>query len=78
MVGDRKGDRLDPAPYQPPQGEPEFDFGDSSGQLFSMYSKAAEEEDNKLVERLQRDADGILIFVSPHVDIHIYSCLKWE
>ncbi len=34
-----------------------------------MYSKAAEEEDNKRVERWQKDADGILIFVSPHVSI---------
>ena len=32
-----------------------------------MYSKAAEEEDNKMVERWQKDADGILIFVSPRV-----------
>ncbi|KAN0105391.1 hypothetical protein V8E52_011058, partial [Russula decolorans] len=37
-------------------------FGDSSGSLFSIYSKAAEEEDNKMVERWQKDADGILIF----------------
>jgi hypothetical protein len=40
-------------------------FGDSSGQFFSMYSDAAEEEDNKMVERWQKDADGILIFASP-------------
>jgi hypothetical protein len=32
-----------------------------------MYSKAAEEEDNKMVERWQKDADAILIFVSPRV-----------
>jgi Family of unknown function (DUF6535) len=42
----------------------ESNFGDSSGPLFSVYSKAAEEEDNKTVERWQKDADGILIFVS--------------
>ncbi|KAN0116055.1 hypothetical protein V8E52_006361, partial [Russula decolorans] len=36
--------------------------GDSSGLLFSIYSKAAEEEDTKMVERWQKDADGILIF----------------
>ncbi|KAN0105399.1 hypothetical protein V8E52_011066, partial [Russula decolorans] len=29
---------------------------------FSIYSKAAEDEDNKMVERWQKDADGILIF----------------
>ncbi|KAH9989145.1 hypothetical protein BJV77DRAFT_905110, partial [Russula vinacea] len=34
----------------------------SSGQLFSMYSKFAEAEDNKMAERWQKDADGILIF----------------
>ena len=32
-----------------------------------MYSKAADEEDNKMVERWQKDADGILIFVRPCV-----------
>jgi len=53
---------------QPPQGE--SNFGDSSGPLFSIYSKAAEEEDNKMVERWQKDADGILIFVSPRVGNH--------
>ena len=29
-----------------------------------MYSKAAEDEDNKMAERWQKDAEGILIFVS--------------
>ncbi|KAF8471355.1 hypothetical protein DFH94DRAFT_608825, partial [Russula ochroleuca] len=29
---------------------------------FSIYSKFAEEEDNKMTERWQKDADGILIF----------------
>jgi hypothetical protein len=48
---------------QSSQGEP--NFGDSSGQLFLMYSKAAEEEDNKMAESWQKDADGMLIFVSP-------------
>ena len=51
------------ASNQPLQGE--SNIGDSSGLLFSIYSKAAEEEDNKMVERWQKDADGILIFVSP-------------
>jgi hypothetical protein len=45
---------------------------DSSGPLFSMYSKAAEDEDKKLVERWHKDADGILIFVSPQTDRHPY------
>ena len=54
-----------PAPDQPSQVE--SISGDSSGPLFSMYSKAAEEEDNRMVERWQKDADGILIFVSPRI-----------
>ena len=44
------------------QGESKF--GDSSGPLFSMYSKAIEEEDSKAVETLQKDADVILIFMT--------------
>ncbi|KAN0126424.1 hypothetical protein V8E52_000064, partial [Russula decolorans] len=47
-------------PSQPTQGK--FTFGDSSGRLFSIYSKAAKEEDDKMVERWQKDAEGILIF----------------
>jgi hypothetical protein len=43
-------------------------FSDSSGPLFNMYNKMTEEEDNKMAQRWQKDADGILIFVS------LYSC----
>ena len=43
-----------------------------------MYSKVAEEKDNKMVERWQNDSDGILIFVSPRVRIHTPICLKLE
>ena len=53
-------------------------FGDSSGLLFSMYSKAAEHFDNKMVEGWQKDADGILIFVSPSVGIHIILYMNWN
>ena len=56
-------------PSQPSQVESRF--GDSSGPLFSIYSKAAEDEDNKMVERWQKDADGILIFVSLCFAIHM-------
>jgi hypothetical protein len=35
-----------------------------------MYSKIAEEEDNKVTDRWQKDADGILIFVSFRFDRH--------
>jgi hypothetical protein len=50
--------------------------GDSSGSLFSIYSKAAEEEDNKMVERWQKDADGIFFFVSPRVGIRLSLYIK--
>ncbi|KAH9987551.1 hypothetical protein BJV77DRAFT_964731 [Russula vinacea] len=53
-------DRPQSAPNPPSQGE--SNFGDSSGPFFSIYSKTAEEEDNKMVDRWQKDADGILIF----------------
>jgi hypothetical protein len=55
-------------PLQPGQGE--SNFGDSSGPIFSMYSKLAGEEDDEMVDRWQKDADGILIFVSPSIDVH--------
>lgn len=38
-----------------------------------MYSKLAEEEDNKMVDRWQKEAEGILIFVSPCVGIHTFT-----
>jgi len=36
-----------------------------------MYSKIAEEEDDRMMERYQKEADGILIFVSPRVNVHL-------
>ena len=36
-----------------------------------MYSKISEEEDNKVADRWQKDADGILIFVSSCSDHHL-------
>jgi len=39
-------------------------FSDSSGPVFSLYSKIAVEEDDKTAERWRTNADGILIFVS--------------
>ncbi|KAH9989141.1 hypothetical protein BJV77DRAFT_698158 [Russula vinacea] len=58
----RVDDQLSPQskPDQPSQGE--SSFGDSSGPFFSIYSKVADDEDKKMVERWQKDADGILIF----------------
>ena len=43
------------------------DYRDSSWPLYAMYSKIAQEEDNNDAERHRRDADGVLVFVSPHV-----------
>jgi hypothetical protein len=75
IVGDRRDDPTT-TPNQPSQGE--SNFGDSSGPLFSIYSKAADEEDNKMVERWQKDADGILIFVSPRVAICLSLHINWN
>jgi hypothetical protein len=60
------------------QSKEELSFGDSSGPFFSMYSEAAEDEDNKMVECWQKDADGILFFVSPHVCVPIVSYTDWN
>jgi hypothetical protein len=38
-----------------------------------MYVKMSEEEDNKMVDRWQKDAGGILIFVSFHIRFHAAS-----
>ncbi|KAI0266276.1 hypothetical protein BGY98DRAFT_939186 [Russula aff. rugulosa BPL654] len=61
------GGRSDDRPHHPMttsnqrlQGE--SNFGDRSWPLFTIYSKATQEEDNKMTERWQKDADGILIF----------------
>jgi len=43
-----------------------------------MYSKVAEEEDNKMAELWQKDADGILIFVSRRVSVHISLNTNWD
>jgi hypothetical protein len=69
IVDDRRPHHPMTTPNQRLQGE--SNFGDRSGHLFSIYSKATQEEDNKMTERWQKDADGILIFVSPRVDIHL-------
>lgn len=69
----------DQIPDQPPQPSPaESNFGDSSGPFFSIYSKVAEKEDNRMVEQWQKDADGILIFVSTCVGIHAVLCITWN
>lgn len=67
------GDRAQSAPNQPSKGE--SSFGDSSGQLFSIYSKATEKKDRKMIERWQKYADGVFIFVSL-VSAFILSCAQ--
>lgn len=46
-------------------------FSDSSGPVFSLYSKIAAEKDDKTAERWKANADGILIFVSLRAGIDI-------
>jgi hypothetical protein len=71
-------------PQSPPtsraleSSEEEPDYSSSSWTLYSMYSKIAEDEDNKMLERCQRDADGTLIFVSPHVSCKRTPHVNWE
>jgi hypothetical protein len=43
-----------------------------------MYSKIAGGEDDKMIERWQKDADGILIFVSSCVRIRIHIHMNWS
>ena len=43
----------------------ELDYGDSSWPLYSMYSKIAQQDDNRLAENCQRDTSGTMVFVSP-------------
>jgi hypothetical protein len=45
--------------------EEQTEFSDDSAPLFAIYQKKAEEEDKNMTDRWQKDADGILIFVSP-------------
>ncbi|KAH9979664.1 hypothetical protein BJV74DRAFT_953288 [Russula compacta] len=47
-------------PSQPSQGKE--GHGDSSWPLFVMYSKTAQEEDDRMVARLKQSADATLIF----------------
>ena len=68
MVDDPRGDN--PTTTTNPPLQEESNSGDSSGPFFSVYSEAAKDEDNKRAENWQKDAEGIIIFVSPSVDIH--------
>jgi hypothetical protein len=59
-VDGRRNQRQSPSEEEP-------NYGDSSRKLYSMYCKIADDEDNKMVEYCQKEADGILIFVGPHI-----------
>jgi len=65
--------KVDAPHNQPPpvmiQSSQDTNFGDSSGPLFSMYSKISEEEDNKMAGLWQKDAEEIIIFVSPEPEV---------
>jgi hypothetical protein len=63
-IGDDYSDL--PRSAQNPTPQSEF-LLDGSGALFSMYSRMGEKEDDKIAELWRKDADGILIFVSPRV-----------
>ena len=43
-------------------------FADGSWRIFSMYLERAKEEDEKIAESWQADANGILVFVRPSPD----------
>jgi len=45
----------------------ENDYRDGSWPLYAMYSKISLEEDNNDAKHRQKEADVILVFVSPHV-----------
>ncbi len=60
---------------QPPSQE-ESQFSDSSGPLFSTYSKIAEKDDDIIAEGWQQDANGVIIFVSPQVTFHAIVCIN--
>ncbi|KAH9971338.1 hypothetical protein BGW80DRAFT_454199 [Lactifluus volemus] len=69
QVEDRDNERVDTtgAPdvprseqHQSSQGQPTL--SDGAEPIFNMYVKMSQEKDNKMADRWQRDADGILIF----------------
>jgi len=63
---------VDGHPQRLTQDQPfqaDSNFSDSSGPVFSLYSKIAVEEDDKTAERWKTNADGILIFVSLRASI---------
>ena len=60
---------------QPPSQE-DSQFSDSSGPLYSMYSRIAEKDDHMIAESWQQDANGVIIFVSPQVTFYAIPCIN--
>jgi hypothetical protein len=56
----------------------ESEFRESAWPLYSIYSNIADDEINKMVERCQRNTNGILIFVSSHVSPQMTLRIIWE
>jgi len=62
------------APHMSPQtssAQEEPTYGDSSGPLFKIYSKSADERDIRVFERWQKEADGLIFFVRPKVGFYM-------
>ena len=43
-----------------------------------MYTQIAQEEDDKMAEGYQKDADATLIFVSPHIGFGAIVYINWK
>ena len=63
LKGQNAATRASQPPIPQSQGKTNAGHGGSSWPLFTMYSNLAVEEDNTMVERWQKDAEGIIIFV---------------
>ncbi|KAH9959556.1 hypothetical protein BGW80DRAFT_107640 [Lactifluus volemus] len=68
-VGDTGDERIDttgnpdvPRSEQHQSSQGQSTFSDGSEPIFNMYVKMSQEEDNKMADRWQKDADSILIF----------------
>ena len=66
---DDHSEQLQPELPQTPQDPSNSD--ECSGKIYSTYLKISKEEDKKMTDSWQKGADGILIFVSPCIDIYV-------
>jgi hypothetical protein len=62
----------DPQSSQNQSSQEQPNFSDASGPLFNMYLKMAEDKDSKMTDHWQKDADRILIFVGPHINLQVH------